>query len=111
LAPLYGLSDTRKPLRSKLLAVPALRARYLAYVREMAEKSLDWKNLEPLVKQYVTLIEKEAELDTRKLSSTAAFKTNVYKTDAPGGRGMALQTFIEQRQAYLLNHPDLKRKD
>ena len=49
LDPLVGLTDTAKPLQSKLLAVPALRARYLAYVRQMATKWLDWKTLEPIV--------------------------------------------------------------
>ena len=37
LDPLVGLDDTSKPLRSKLLAVPALRERYLAYVRDIAD--------------------------------------------------------------------------
>lgn len=111
LDPLYGMKDERKPLRSKLLAVPTLRAKYLQYVKEMAEKGLDWAKLEPLVKQYVGLIDKEVELDTRKLSSTAAFKGGVYKdaAGAPGGRGMNLQSFIEQRRAYLLSHPEIKK--
>ena len=43
LDPLVGLDDASKPLRSKLLAVPALRARYLRYVREIAERWLDWQ--------------------------------------------------------------------
>jgi hypothetical protein len=47
LDPLVGIDDTSKPLRSKLLAVPALRARYLSYVREIAERWLDWQTLEP----------------------------------------------------------------
>ena len=34
LDPLVGLDDARKPLRSKLLAVPALKAKYLANVQE-----------------------------------------------------------------------------
>ena len=41
------MNDESKPLRSKLLAVPALRARYLSYVRDIAEKWLDWKTLGP----------------------------------------------------------------
>ena len=36
LDPLVGLDDATKPLRSKLLAVPALRERYLSYVRDIA---------------------------------------------------------------------------
>ena len=43
---LVGLDDTSKPLRSKLLAVPALRARYLGYVREIADKWLDWRTID-----------------------------------------------------------------
>ena len=48
-----------KPLRSNLLAVPALRARYLGYVHDIAENWLDWKMLEPLVTQYQALIADE----------------------------------------------------
>ncbi|HYE19538.1 MAG TPA: CotH kinase family protein, partial [Tepidisphaeraceae bacterium] len=110
LDPLHGLKDERKPLRSKLLAVPALRAKYQQYVKEMAEKGLDWAKLEPVVKQYVGLIEKEVESDTRKLSSTAAFKGGVFKDAAGGGPdGASLEAFIEQRRAYLLNHPEIKK--
>ena len=68
LDPLVGLDDPRKPLRSKVLAVPALKARYLANVRKIAEESLDWKKLGPVVAQYRKLIEKEVEADTRKLA-------------------------------------------
>ena len=41
----------RKPLRSKLLAVPALRARYMTYVQQIAAKWLDWNTLGPLTQQ------------------------------------------------------------
>ena len=40
LDPLFGADDSNKPLISKLLAVPKLRARYLGYVRDIAEKWL-----------------------------------------------------------------------
>ena len=40
LDPLVGLNDPSKPLRSKLLAVPALRARYMTYIRESARSSI-----------------------------------------------------------------------
>ena len=36
LDPLVGLNDARMPLRSKLLAVPSLNARYLEHVRTIA---------------------------------------------------------------------------
>ena len=75
------MNDARKPLRSRLLAVPALRARYLDHVRTIAEEWLDWNKLKPVVDQYRSLIEKEVEADTRKLTSFAAFQKAV--GDAP----------------------------
>ena len=110
LDPLTGLTDARKPLRSKVLAVPSLRAKYLEYVRTIAEKSLDWKTLGPIVAQYRDLIAKEVELDTRKLESTEAFlKTTA--DEAPksaAGRETPLRVFADQRQKYLLNYKEKK---
>ena len=74
LDPLVGLDDTSKPLRSKLLAVPALRKRYLEHVRTLAVQWLDWKNLGPIVARNKALIEKEVEADTRKLESYDEFR-------------------------------------
>ena len=112
LDPLVGLDDLKKPLRSRLLAVPALRARYLAHVRTIAEESLDWAKLGPVVAQYRALIEKEIEADTRKLTSFAAFQKTTADEPAPaaepGRRGpgaMNLRAFAEQRRAYLLSLP------
>jgi hypothetical protein len=96
LDPLVGLTDETKPLRSKLLAVPALKERYLGYVRDIAEKHLDWKTLGPRVAELQGLIAEEVTLDTRKLYSTEAFKTG---TDGPE---RSLKTFVEKRRAYLL---------
>ena len=74
LDPLIGLTDARKPLRSKLLAVPSLRAKYLEHVRTIAEESLGWANLGPVVGRFRALIEKEVEADTRKIDPLAAFQ-------------------------------------
>ena len=96
LDPLIGLDDTTKPLRSKLLAVPALRERYMSYVRDIAQKHLDWKTLGPRVQQLQALIAEDVKDDTRKLYSTEAFKA---ETD---GDERSLKNFIEKRRAYLL---------
>ena len=93
--PLVGLNDPSKPLRSKLLQVPALRARYLQYMRDIATKWLDWKNLEPLVTKYHALIAAEVRADTRKLDSTAGFESGP----------TALRTFVERRRTQILNYP------
>ena len=117
LDPLTGLNDPNKPLRSKLLAVPSLRAKYLAHIKTIAEKSFDWKNLGPVVAQYRALIEKEVEADTRKLDSAAEFRALTADTPEGGppqgrgrpGQGMNLRAFAEGRRKYLLEHPEVKK--
>ena len=96
LDPLVGLDDTTKPLRSRLLAVPALRTRYLGYVRDIAEKWLDWKTLEPIVRQHQTLIASEVKADTKKLYSFEAFEQRVATGED------SLKSFADRRRAYLL---------
>jgi hypothetical protein len=107
--PLVGLYDTSKPLRSKLLAVPKYRAKYLSHVHEIADKWLDWKTLGPIVAERAKLIEKEVEADTRKLSPFAEFRAATgLATEAsdrgPGGSRHSLETFARERRAYLLDH-------
>jgi hypothetical protein len=92
LDPLVGLNDASKPLRSKLLAVPALRERYLSYVRDIAQRWLDWKVLGPRVAQYQALIADDVKKDTRKLYSVEAFQNDV----------KGLESFVERRRAFLL---------
>lgn len=99
LDPLIAASDATKPLISKLLAVPSLRARYLAYIREIAERHLDWKNLGPRAEAYYTLIAPAVAADTRKLDSTEAFQKSLTEDE---GRTIALKNFADQRRAYLL---------
>ncbi len=123
LDPLVGLTDASKPLRSKLLAVPALKKRYLSFVRTIAEDHLDWQKLGPKVDAYATLIRPYVEADTRKLTSLDAFLAAVSSESAlaPGGpsasggqpqfgRGarMSLRQFADQRREFLLNHAEVK---
>jgi Ca2+-binding EF-hand superfamily protein len=106
LDPLIGLNDSTKPLRSRLLAVPALRERYLKCVRTIAEKDLDWSKLGPVVAGYRKLIEKDVEADTRKLYSLAAFKAAFEeRAEEVTARGheMSLRSFAEKRRRYLLD--------
>jgi hypothetical protein len=98
LDPLVGLDNDRTPLRSKLLAVPALRERYLAAMRTIAEESMDWEQLGPIVADYRELIEEQVEADTKKLGNTEGF---LRATAADGGPG-SLRDFLERRREFLL---------
>jgi hypothetical protein len=110
LDPLVGLDDNSKPLRSKLLAVPSLREKYLRYVRTIAEDSLDWRKLGPLVEQYEALIAKEIEADTRKLTSFTAFEQAIAETadGSPDRRHPSLFNFAQGRRKYLLEKTEAK---
>jgi hypothetical protein len=96
LDPLVGLNQPDRPLRSRLLAVPALRERYLGYVRDIAEKWLDWNKVGPIVEQYRALIAADVAADTRKLFTTQAFEAGL-----GDGEG-SLRRFVERRRAFLL---------
>jgi hypothetical protein len=113
LDPLTGLSDARKPLRSKLFAVPALRVKYLGYVGRIAEEWLDWRKLGRVVARHRGLIEKEVEIETRRLDSYGDFQratADIAEASPPRGRPlMSLRTFADQRRQYLLHHAEVKK--
>jgi len=96
LDPLAGLTDTSKPLRARLLAVPSLRAKYLGYVKDIATKWLDWSKLGPLAEKYQALIAADLKADTRKLDDFEDFPVDLPGTAAD------FRSFIERRRAYLL---------
>ena len=93
-----------------------MREKYLQHVRTIAEKSLDWKVLGPVVAGYRALIEKEVEADTRKLESFEEFEKTTANEAATGGapggrRSLSLRTFADQRRAYLLKTTDTAKVD
>ncbi|TWU35334.1 CotH protein [Novipirellula aureliae] len=112
LDPLIGLNAADKPLRSKVLAVPEYRQKYLAKVRQIADVSLDWKNIGPFIQSQVNLIDDAVKSETRKLGSYEAFRSAVSSdsisnadaaTESRGGHGsMNLKEFANGRRAYLL---------
>ena len=109
LDPFAGANDPTKALLYRLLAVPSLRARYLADMRDIAVNWLDWGKLGPLVKQFQALIAADVKADTRKIFSTAAFTKSVTEDQLRAGFGptappsMSLKSFVEQRRAFLLS--------
>ncbi|MFM8880379.1 MAG: CotH kinase family protein, partial [Verrucomicrobiota bacterium] len=110
LDPLHAAQDPNKPLLSKLLAVPALRERYLAHIRTIAERSLDWQKLGPVASRLHDLIAADVKADGRKLDSTEAFEKSLTQ-DVPGngfgpggGGSMGLKNFADQRRAFLLEY-------
>lgn len=96
LDPLVGLTDLQKPLRSKLLAVPALKEKYLGYVRDIATKWLDWNTLGPLVAKHQELIDAAVKADTKKLFTYENFLAGT------NGPVPSLKSYAEARRPFLL---------
>ena len=113
LDPLVGTDNARTPLRSKVLAVPSLRKRYLQHMKTIAEEWLDWKKLGPVVARYRSLVEKEVEADTRKLGSLEDFQritADAADTASQGRRGQwNLHAFADARRSFLLEHAEIKK--
>jgi hypothetical protein len=110
LDPLTGLDDARKPLRSKLLNVPAWRTKYLQNIHTIANEQLDWKKLGPTVAAYRKLLDADFKADTKKLSTYESFIA--LTADAPAesrGRETTLRQFADQRRAALLNNAEVKK--
>lgn len=91
---LVGIDDPTKPLRSKLLAVPALRERYLAYCRDIAQNWLDWQKFGAVARRYHDVIKAHVETDTRKMITNEQFAASLEE----------LRTFVEARRAFVLNY-------
>jgi hypothetical protein len=105
LDPLAGLDDTTKPLLTKLLAEPALRAHYLGFMRDITENWLTWAKLGPIAKDYHDLIAAEVAKDTHKPASYEHFVQELDQDTTPGARdgdeAPSLKNFIIERSAYL----------
>ncbi|MBL8173247.1 MAG: CotH kinase family protein [Bryobacterales bacterium] len=105
-----GEKDPAKPLLHKLLAVPALREKYVAYIKDIATNWLDWQKLEPIVQEAQALIAADVKTDTRKLGSIEAFLKGAAEEVTSQGFGpfggrpqMSIKTFVEKRRAFLLS--------
>jgi spore coat protein CotH len=106
LDPLNGLDDENKPLTRKLLAVPALRTRYLDYVRELTENWLTWSKLGPVAQKYHDLIAAGVEKESHKAGSYAHFVQKFDQDTNSGARdgdaASSLKSFVTERHDYLL---------
>ncbi len=108
LDPLVNIDNPRMQLRHRLLAVPNLREKYLAYVREIAEKSMAPEAIDPVIRQHAELIADVVAADTRKLDTLEAFQQTTSLTPKPDQP--SLKKFLSERRSYLLNYqaPPLK---
>ena len=112
LTPLHGAGLQTRPLLAKLLAVPALRDRYLTDIYEIIEKWMQWSVLGPMAKDYQGLIAADVKQETHKPTSYALFVQQIDQDAALSTSGddlQSLKTFVTKRHDYLLDDPGLHR--
>ncbi len=106
LDPLAALDDPAQPLLAKLLAVPALRTKYLDFMRDITGNWLTWAKLGPDAKQAHDLIAAEVAKETHKASSYEKFVQELDQDTTGGARdgdqAPSLRNFITERNSYLL---------
>lgn len=110
LDPLFGMGAENKPLL-RLLENPALRARYLAHVKTIAEDWLNWKKTGQVIDTYKNLIQEDVRLDTRHEETYEQFLASF--TPGSGSDTQeeypTLKTFLEERGDYLLSNEEVIR--
>ena len=118
LSPVASENDRMRPIVKRLLAIPHLRARYLAHVRTITNEWLDWDRLQPIIAEYQSLADAEVRADDKKLYAYDAFATSHIKDQGSGGGGSggrggrmtpSFKRFVEERGEYLLSHPEINR--
>ena len=110
LDPFHGMDDPGKPLRSRLLQVPAFRKQYIANLKTLADE-LAWENLGPVVARNRELIGELVKLDTRKLVTTEAFERATSPEPPASPDEPSLRNFCERRSRFLREwNPDAPAK-
>lgn len=106
LDPLVGMDDPGKPLRSKILQVPAWRKQYLQNLKVLAEIEMAPEKINPFLDQYRQLLANDVRLETRRTSSEEAF-FQATETDHPAEG--SLSHFFSERRQFLLSHPEIQK--
>ena len=106
-SPVTHADNVMRPVISRLLGIPEWKARYIAHVKTVVDEWLDWEVMEPVIKEYHTLIAAEVEKDDKKLYDYASFEESV--DGDRGGRTPSFKRFFTQRSDNLRNHPELNK--
>ncbi|MBM3236348.1 hypothetical protein FJZ31_08625 [Candidatus Poribacteria bacterium] len=83
-SPVIHENNETRPLISRLLSIPHLRARYLAHIRTLVNEWLDWNVLSPIIEEYQSLIDAEVKADDKKLYTYDAFVSSATQDNSGG---------------------------
>ncbi len=114
--PFHMQNDATRPLIRRLLAVPELRADYIAHFRALAEEALVLADLETGGTAAQALIRPALEVDPNRLYNLDAFDRNlradVTGVNSPAGRTVpGVLKLVEERLAWLATQPSFAAPD
>ena len=120
LSPVAQAQTASLPVIKRFFAIPHLRARYLANIRTIVKEWLDWQILEPMINDYMTLIDEEVKADDKKLYNYDAFANSRgqgEEADNSGGGGRefghrsspSFKGFVTERRKFLQEHPEINK--
>lgn len=95
--PFYHADDPNYPLLHKLLAVPAIRQRYLAHYRTILKEVYNPAFLHPVIDAYAALVDSAVKADPRRPVSYEAFTAAV----------ASLKDHVTQRSTFLNAHDSI----
>lgn len=96
-SPFYHANNANYPLLNRLLAVPALRQRYLAHLRTVVQESFTALTTQDALDDYAAQIDSLVENDPKKLYTYNQFLTEVED----------LKDFISVRRNYLMSNSEM----
>lgn len=106
-SPVTHADNAMRPVISRLLGIPEWKARYIAHVKTVVDEWLNWEMMEPIIREYHSLINSEVQQDNKKLYDYNGFLGSV--DGDGGGRTPSYKRFVSQRRENLLNHPELNK--
>ncbi len=106
-SPVTHAENNMRPVISRLIGVPEWKARYIAHVQTVVDEWLNWEVMEPVIREYHTLIAEDVESDDKKLYDYNSFLESVDKEGVR--RTPSFKVFVTQRRDNLLNHPELNK--
>lgn len=105
-----NFNHARRPVLTRLLAVPELRQRYFAHYRTLL-RDFGWASFGPVIQAHHQHIDSSVQADPKKIYTYALFQNNLEQrvtlTGNPPGSVVGLKQFFDQRSTALGDDAEL----
>jgi hypothetical protein len=98
-SPFYHETNVNYPLLNRMLAVPAIRQRYLAHFRTLINDELDTAQANQIVDNFNSMIDPLVQADPKKIYTYSQYLNEK----------QAVKNFVSNRRNYLLSNAEVNR--